>query len=261
MSETITITSRAAVPAAPAETFCSYLARQFMAKKGFTSGTVPEAERLVAASDIVLTLHGGAPFTILCLIDREAHPGKTFDLPMPELQSIAEDCLKYSGKIGAFSSSRMPVVIRVIECGPSSAEQPERLRTIKPPSLTSKCRATALAVDTTSGGVWSSSRFDKPERPFVEAMLRAPRQPDAEITPFVAIELPPKTVPFVTLGLIGLLALIFVAELSFGVDSPAKGLEPSTRTLVALGGLQQSLIPICQAPNANCAALWPWNTP
>jgi rhomboid protease GluP len=241
MSETVTIASRADGLAVPAETFCDYLARQFISKKGFVAGTVPEAEQLVAASDIVLTLYSGVPFTILCLIDREAHPAKAFELPMAELQRIAEDCLKYSGKLSAFGSSRMPVVIRVIECGPTSTEQLERLKAIKPPSPISKCRVSAMAVDTAIDSVWSSSWFDKPERPFVQATLRAPRQSDAEMAPFVTVELPPKTVPVLTFGLLGLLALIFLAELLFGINPPANGLEPSIRTLIALGGLQYLL--------------------
>jgi rhomboid protease GluP len=63
---------------------------------------------------------------------------------------------------------------------------------------------------------------------------------DDGVAPGATVELPPKIVPFVTYGLIGLLALIFLAELSFGIDSP-KGLEPSIRTLIALGGLQELL--------------------
>ena len=75
MSETITTASPDDRPVTPADTFCDYLAKQFVAKKGFAVGTVPEAESLDAVSDIVLTSHG-TPFTILCLIDREAHPGR-----------------------------------------------------------------------------------------------------------------------------------------------------------------------------------------
>ncbi len=243
MSETVTIASRADdASVAPANTFCSYLAQQFIAKKSFTAGTVPEAERLIAASDIVLTLHSvGTPFTILCLIDREAYPGKGFDLPMSGLEGIAEQCLKYSEQISAYNSGRMPIVIRVIEIGPTSAEQLERLKTIRLPLLASKCLASALAVDTVAGSVWSSSLQGEPEWGFVEATLRRPRQSDAETTPLVAVELPPKTVPYLTFGLIGLLALIFLAELLFGINSPALGFEPSIKTLIAFGGLQYLL--------------------
>src|SRR4051794_33377112 len=100
MSETIISPSSASPPAptegGPAETFCRYLARQFVAMKGFAVGTVPEAERLIAASDIVLTQNHDSPFTILCLIDREANPARTFDLSLPELESIGRDCMKHA---------------------------------------------------------------------------------------------------------------------------------------------------------------------
>jgi rhomboid protease GluP len=242
MSETVTIASRTEGPVAPAATFCSYLADRFMIKKGFAVGTVPEAEKLVAACDIVLTLHSAStPFTILCLIDREAHPGKGFDLPISELESIAEQCLKYSEQISAYDSRRMPIVIRVIETGPTSAGQLERLKTIRLPLLASKCLASALAVDTVTKSVWSSSLQGEPEWGFVEETLRRPRQSDAEAPPLVAVELPPKTVPYVTFGLIGLLALIFLAELLFAIGSPVSGFEPNIKTLIAFGGLQYLL--------------------
>lgn len=69
MSETIISPSSAAPPdptdQGQAETFCRYLARQFVALKGFAVGTVPEAEKLIAASDIVLTQNRDVPFSIL----------------------------------------------------------------------------------------------------------------------------------------------------------------------------------------------------
>lgn len=238
MSETITTTSRADDPVAPENTFCSYLAEQFISKKGFVAGTVPEAQGLVAASDMVLTQHSvGTPFTILCLVDRESHPGKGFDLPMSELESIADQCLKYSEPRGAYGSERMPIVIRAIEIGPTSAEQLERLKTIRLSLLTSKCLASALAVDTAAGTVWSSSLQGQPEWGFIEETLHEPR--NAETTPLIA--LPPKTTPYLTFGLIGLLALIFLAELLFGIDPPAAGFEPGIKTLIAFGGLQYLL--------------------
>jgi rhomboid protease GluP len=240
MSETIATASRIDTPVIPAETFCSYLAEQFITKKGFVTGTVPEAEKLVAASDIVLTLHGaGTPFTILCLVDRESHPGKGFDLPMSELESIADQCLKYSEPTGTYGSERMPIVIRVIEIGPTSAGQLERLKTIRLPLLTSKCLASALAVDMAAGSVWSSSLQGQPEWGFVEEVLHQLREP--EPTHVVAIELPPKSLPFLSLIIVATLVVIFVVELLFGIDSPKKPLEPSIVTLVVLGGLQYLL--------------------
>jgi rhomboid protease GluP len=226
-----TVTSPPPADAAPPETFCSYLARQFVARKGLTLGTVPEAEKLAAASDIILTLYSGVPFTMLCLIDREAHPGKTFDLSRVALEAIAEDCLKYS-------ATGMPVIIRVIEIGPTSAERWEQLKAITSPMLARKCRASALAVDPARGTVWSSSRRDGTDQRFIETILHAPRQSDAEMRPFAAVELPPKAVPRLTLALMAALALIYLAELGFPVEPPTAPLEPGIRTLIALGGLQ-----------------------
>jgi rhomboid protease GluP len=239
MSETITTASRADDTVAPVDTFCTYLAKQFILKKGFVAGTVQEAEKLVAASDMVLTRHSaGIPLTILCLIDREAHPGKRFDLAMPELKSIVEACQRYSDQIGVGSPERMPVIIRVIEIGPTSPEQPARLKAIRLP-MESTCLISALVVDTVAGTVWSSSLQGQPEWGFIEEVLRQLSEPEA--IPTIAVELPPKSTPYLTFGLIGLLALIFVAELRFGITPPTTGFEPSIKTLVALGGLQYLL--------------------
>jgi hypothetical protein len=177
MSETITTASPADRPVTPADTFCSYLAKQFVAKKGFAVGTVPEAESLGAASDIVLTSHG-TPFTILCLIDREAHPGKEFDLPMPDLKNIVEECQRYSDQTRVGSSERKPVIIRVIEVGSTSTAQLERLKTITLPAPGTLCLVSALAVDPAAGSVWSSSLQGQPEWGFVEEVLRQLREPE-----------------------------------------------------------------------------------
>ena len=118
MSETIIHPSAAAPPdradQGQAETSCRYLARQFVARKGFTVGTVPEAEKLIAASDIVLTQNCDAPFSILCLIDREANPIRTFDLSPPELESIGRDCMKYADVAEFLGRPEVSVAIRVI---------------------------------------------------------------------------------------------------------------------------------------------------
>jgi rhomboid protease GluP len=238
MSETITTASPADRPVTPADTFCSYLAKQFVAKKGFAVGTVPEAESLGAVSDIVLTSHG-TPFTILCLIDREAHPGKEFDLPMPDLKNIVEECQRYSDQTRVGSSERKPVIIRVIEVGSTSTAQLERLKTITLPAPGTLCLVSALAVDPAAGSVWSSSLQGQPEWGFVEEVLRQLREP--ETMPAVAVELPPRAVPYLSIIFVATLVTIFAMELLFGIDPPTKLLEPSIRTLLMLGGLQYLL--------------------
>jgi rhomboid protease GluP len=132
----------------------------------------------------------------------------------------------------------LSVAIRVIEVGPTSAERWEQLKTLTS-APTAKFHATALAVDTTRREVLWNTRLDRAERTFIEAMLQAPREPDAGTRP--AAILPVKTIPYLTLGLVATFVAIFVAELSFGIEAPTKPLEPSFKTLIALGGLQYVL--------------------
>lgn len=227
----------------PAETFCRYLARQFVAKKGFSVGTVPEADRLIASSDIVLTQNHSAPFTILCLIDHEANPDRTFDLPLQELEAIARDCMKYVaadplGLRKLATPGELSVAVRVIEVGPTSDARWEQLKTLTSAPDT-KCHAAALAVDTAKGEVRWSSRLDRPERTFIEDLLRAQREPETNTGPFITM--PVGTTPVLTLAMIAALALIFLAELIFAIEPPTKPLEPSVKTLFAFGGLQYQL--------------------
>lgn len=145
MSETSTFPPPLETSIPTANTFCNYLARQFVSKKGFGLGTVPEAQKLVAASDTVLTLYDGVPFTVLCLIDRDANPGKTFDLPLSELQAIALSCRKYSASLSPLGSTKMPIVIRVIEVGPTSDERWRQLEAISSSLFAMKYQISALA--------------------------------------------------------------------------------------------------------------------
>jgi rhomboid protease GluP len=57
----------------------------------------------------------------------------------------------------------------------------------------------------------------------------------------VAVVSPPKSLPYLSFALIGVLTLIFVVEQILAIDRPTHPLEPSIKTLIALGGLQQLL--------------------
>ena len=142
-------------PEIPPETFCIYLAKQFIAKKGFEFAYVPEVKKLAAVSDIVLAQSDGYTFTILCMIDREAHPNEAFSLGVDEVRQIGETCLKYTGKV---NSAKMPVFIRIMEIGPGSADQQQRLKLFKRSSLRAKVIPSAMIVDTASGEVWNCDR-------------------------------------------------------------------------------------------------------
>jgi rhomboid protease GluP len=60
--------------------------------------------------------------------------------------------------------------------------------------------------------------------------------------PPASVELPPKTAPYLSFGLLAILALVFLAELVFAVDPSSEPLTPSIKTLIAFGALQQELV-------------------
>lgn len=228
---------------ADAQSFAGYLARQYIAKKGFRAGTVPEAEGLVAASDIVLTLSDGVRFHIICMVDREAHPDKRFMLSRDEIDEIGKSCLKYSGTI---NRAKMPIVIQIMEVGKARlvGSDRDRLKRLKRRSPISKVVISSWHIDTSSASVWSNSLFNGllTGRHFIERLLRAPRASDAELQPRPAALVPPRRWPILTAALIAALVAAFVGEQVYGIG-PTTGLwAPSIRTLVALGGLSPALV-------------------
>src|SRR5216684_1531248 len=96
------------------QSFATYMAKQFQAKKLYVLGTVPEASALTEASDIVLTRSDGMTFIVMCLIDRESNPGKRFSLSPETVRNIGKRCLKYAGKV---NRAQLPVVIQILEIG------------------------------------------------------------------------------------------------------------------------------------------------
>jgi rhomboid protease GluP len=228
-------------PEIPLQTFCIYLARQFIAKKGFGIARAPELERLAAASDIVLTQSDGYRFSILCMIDREAHPGKIFNLGVEELREIGEACLKYAGKI---NRRQMPVSIGVVEVGPGSAQQQLRLEPLKRSALLAKVVPFAMTVDTRSGEVWSNDGnwFTRgPYQGFVEKLLAAPYEADADLMP-PDVAVAPSPFPVLTATILAVLFAVFAAEILYGIGPWTKTLQPTLTTLVAFGGLSHDLV-------------------
>jgi rhomboid protease GluP len=225
-------------PGIPPETFCIYLAKQFIAKKGFELAHVPEVQKLAAVCDIVLTQSDGYTFT---MIDREAHPNEVFSLGVDEARQIGETCLKYTGKI---NSAKMPVFIRIMEIGPGSADQQQRLKLFKRSSLRAKIIPSAMIVDTASSEVWNSDRTWVSKgvyHGFVEKIVAAPREADADLTP-PAIAVAQPSFPILTAAILTVLFAVFAAEIVYGIGPWTKMLQPTIATLVAFGGLAQSLV-------------------
>ena len=230
-----------AQPEIPSDTFCTYLARQFIAKKGFEIASVPEVGELAASGNILLTYSDGYSFTILCMIDRETYPDATFDLDVDKVRRIGEACLQYTGRV---NRTKMPVSIRIMEIGPGSADQQQRLKLLKRSSLMSKVIPSAMIVDTTSGEVWNSDKTWISKggyHGFVEQLLAAPREADADLTPQV-VATAPASFPILTAVMLAVLAAVFAAELVYGIGPWTNALEPTIATLVAFGGLSKNLV-------------------
>jgi len=97
------------------ETLASYVARYFVARKGFSADVPQQATELASACDIVLTRTDGFTFQVLCIVDREANPHAQFGLSPDTVRTIGRKCLESSGRVG---SRNMPIRIYIVEIGP-----------------------------------------------------------------------------------------------------------------------------------------------
>jgi len=229
-----------AQPESRSETFCTYLAKQFIAKKGFELARVPEVQRLQDACEIVLT-RSGYSFDILCMVDREARPNAIFDIGAEELREIGRACLKYAGEV---NRRKMPVSIGVLEVGPRSPEQEPRLLHLKRTSLLAKVLPFAMIVDTVACEVWDNTTNWLSKglyESFIEKLLVAPRESEANLAPTVVATAPP-SFPILAPAILLALSAVFAAEIAFGIGPWTKLLQPTITTLVALGGVSGSLV-------------------
>jgi rhomboid protease GluP len=225
------------------ETFATYLARQFEARKGCTPGTVPEAAALVSASDIVLTRSDGVTFSIICLIDCEANPTKRFALSRDAVDEIGKQCLKYTGTV---NRQKMPVSIQIMEVGRDvlTDENRERLKPLKRRSIFSKVMSSAWLVDTSANSVWTNLPLNGlfGGRLFIERLMGKPRQGDAQMQQSVAVGDTDSGWPLASGALLAILIGIFIAEHVYGIGPWSGLLSPSVTTLAAFGGLNRQLV-------------------
>ncbi len=231
------------LPDAP-DTFCTYLARQFVAKQGYSIGVVAEAAPLSDNCDIALMHHDGYSLTLVCLIDREAHPGKTFDLTAEAVSDIGKACLQYTGRI---HRAKMPVKIQIMEVGPQDATARARLKPMRPSSIFSKVQPSGWIVDPSDKTVWNNSLFGSwmPPTRFIRKLMTQPREtglvaPAAPAASAVAHVEP--GFPYLTTAIIAVLCAIFAAEIVFGVGPWTGILQPSIATLLAFGGIYRPLV-------------------
>ena len=223
------------------ESFASYLAKNYVATKGFKPGTVPEAQKLKSASDIILTRADGLAFSIICIVDAEADPSKRFTLSAGEVETIGQQCTKYSGRV---RGRRIPVEIRIFQVGslPINAKRRENMRSYKEeyPTLASVL-INATYIDTTNKVVYMNTLFNGLTRGrlFIERLLKTPRESDASLQKTIAVQsaVGQKIIPWLTYFLLAVFLVVFGAEQYFAISPPIGFLSPSVRTLIALGAL------------------------
>ena len=232
-------------PAEPAEkvsgpdgandSFAIYFAKRLVAEEGFTEGTVEEARALMDACDVLLMYTDGMRFSLVCVVDAERDPTRKFALPPEVVRGIAEACRVYCGKL--FGVQLSPL-IRIVEIR-SRIEEADRKRLLAyRPGLRNGTHIEGAILSPQEKRAWNTRRLGLRLTLAHTRLLRAPRIPDAEL--FQETVEPDAQVdqPYLTYGILAMLALIFIAELVFGV-APSEALSPDVTTLVALGGLQK----------------------
>ncbi|MBF0492286.1 MAG: hypothetical protein HQM15_05850 [Deltaproteobacteria bacterium] len=127
------------------DSFALYLAKLFIAKKGYSMTCVPEAEALAASCDYVLTLADGMSFSMICIVDAEKNPSRRFELERNQLIEISKVCREnYSGRI---SASKLPAQIEIIEVRKQvSPEDIKRLKLLQK-RLSTPILTYAIAID------------------------------------------------------------------------------------------------------------------
>lgn len=233
-----------AAQSAPAnESFAVYLAKQFIYKKGYKSIAVEEAAALVDECDIMLTNVNGMSLEMICIIDADSHPGKRFTMDAFAVLAIGAACQKYSGTI---HSRKLPATIKIIEVGSNvdNAAERERLATYGDIGSSMAVQTSGWIVDPARKEVWSSAPLGGKfiGKPFIAGLLRRVREDEGAMRSAASVAVSPAGFPFLTWGLLALLIVVFGLELAFGVG-PIQGLlEPSIKTLVAMGGSSRTLI-------------------
>ncbi len=227
---------------ASGQTFAAYFAKALVGKKGYRPGTVPEARVLLDHCSGVLTLADGMMFAIVAIVDRQADPSRRFSLSREELDRIGKDCQHYTGNAGG---AKMPVLITVIEigAGPVPPEDKERLTPLKNKSPFSRVLTSAIAADVSAGELWTNTPLrTRAMRGFMKGLMANPKLADEDLMPEPQAAPPAAQPLFLTYGLLAALAAIFACEFAFGVGPGSGLLDPSVKTMAALGALDRELV-------------------
>src|SRR5262245_60873177 len=100
-------------PLVAQEPFAQYLAKRFIADKGYIDASEPELAALKDICSRVLTRSDGLSFSIVCIVDAESDPKRQFAPSVETVRQIGAACReKYSGRL---NGRRLPATIKIIE--------------------------------------------------------------------------------------------------------------------------------------------------
>lgn len=228
---------------APAvDSFAAYLARRYVADRGFAFELPDVAAALADACDFALTYSDGLTVCILCIVDAERDPSKRWAIEQDELLRIGKQCLQFTGRMNL---AKMPVTFLVIEVRPSiTPEDQARLKRLQRLPGLAKVGVTAMIAAPPTKEAWSSAPLAFFQVRSLRKMMLAPRQADEPVSE------PPSEIgagherPIATYVMLGVLGAAFAGEHLLAVSSAkASGLlGVSVPTLTALGGLQRRLV-------------------
>jgi rhomboid protease GluP len=219
------------------DTFCRYLAKQLIAKRGYVPGGPAQVAEIAAESDYVLSFSDGYSPVIVALIDREANPGKAFTLPVERVRAVAEECRTLAGRVGA---AKMPVTIQLMEVGGATPDQPARLGEIKSTSFFSKLLVSAWAIDPQRSAIFTTADYrSRGTRKFIQNLLDTPREMVVMPEPVATA---PRSFPWLTPVIVTALVAIFAAEIAYGIGGGGRLTQPTVATLLAFGGLMGQLV-------------------
>jgi rhomboid protease GluP len=235
----------AILPNAP-DTFCTYLARQFIGKRSYSENVFPEAASLAAYCDILLSYSDGYSTGLMCLVDREAHPGKTFEMTPDEVKAVGKECLKYSGSV---YGNKIPIAMQIMEVGPPEDDASQRARLGHfSPGWFSRVQPAGWVIDPIKKQLWTNARFGgrAAGAALIRELMEKPREDVSQLQPppMVAASTAAGQMgfPYLTVAIIAVLCALFLAEVVFGVGPVTGLMQPSIETLVAFGGIYRPLI-------------------
>jgi len=224
----------------------SYVAQALVAHHGYHPELPPEAAPLLDAADHVLSHTDGQSLQLLCIIDTEKNPGKTYALSRETLEQVAAGCLKYCLRV---NNTQLKPIIQLMYCG-SHAESEAHLQemaALLPDS--SYARACGWTLDPLTRQSRACTRFKARmlgAKKF-DKLMREPRQDEqslrqAVIEQLQPVQLPRMKLPYVSCALAFICIAVYLLGALASLDPKTSITTMGIDALFSLGGLSANLV-------------------